>query len=456
MSVLKRIVSVWFSIPLVWRVIPAFLLGVVAGLWIAEWGGDMASPLVDFVEPFGTVLISMLKMVVIPIIFFSLILGTAALPLKKSGRLGLSVIVWYLMTSIFATVFGVVMAFFLNPEMEGSVTSNATSVESFSSPPAGSFGDFLTGIFLNPFEALSDGRFLSIVIFSILTGLAARVLLDASSTKKEIVRNLEVFLHFCDAAREISFTIIGWVMEYFPFGVAALTFVNFSRNGLLLFGPYLRIIVCVIICVTGMIFLIYPLAIFLCCRENPYRVLLRLREPIITAFVTRSSAATLPISLHTADKIGIAPSLSSFSLPLGCTINMDGVCVHLPVFVILAGNIYHIPFTSTSLLILLASVVFASIGAGGIPGGSVFLLFMILENAGFTPDQVAGIVALALGINPILDMFETACNVTGDNVCTYVVAKRNGMISPPESGQITPPSSSLSTITPTEDSLPEE
>lgn len=107
---------------------------------------------------------------------------------------------------------------------------------------------------------------------------------------------------------------------------------------------------------------------------------------------------------------------------------MDGVCVHLPVFVILASNIFDVPITPATLLILLVSVVFASIGAGGIPGGSVFLLFMILENGGFTQTQVATIVGLALGINPILDMFETACNVTGDNVCTYIIAKRNGMI----------------------------
>ena len=128
------------------------------------------------------------------------------------------------------------------------------------------------------------------------------------------------------------------------------------------------------------------------------------------------------------NEIGVAKSLSSFSLPLGATVNMDGVCVHLPVFVILAANMFDPHLGVGQLLFLVISIMFASVGAGGVPGGSVFLLFMVLENMGLQTDQVAMIVALALGINPILDMFETCCNVTGDNVCTYIVARKNGLI----------------------------
>ena len=142
---------------------------------------------------------------------------------------------------------------------------------------------------------------------------------------------------------------------------------------------------------------------------------------------TRSSAATLPVSFKAADAIGIDRKLSSFSLPMGATINMDGVCVHLPVFVILAANMFGHDLDAVQIATLCASIVFASIGAGGIPGGSVFLLFMVLENMGLPADQVAMIVALCLGINPLLDMFETCCNVTGDNVCTYIVAKKCGL-----------------------------
>ena len=228
-------------------------------------------------------------------------------------------------------------------------------------------------------------------------------------------------LAVCDGAQRISFKLIDWVMLYFPIGVFALTFTNFAENGPLLFGPYVRIVLCVVACVLVMMFAVYPAAIAVFRRENPFRVLARLRAPMLTAFVTRSSAATLPVSFRAMDEAGVPRAISSFSLPLGATVNMDGVCVHLPVFAILAANMFGVQLTAVQLLTLVVSIMFASIGAGGVPGGSVFLLFMVLESMNLAPDQVAMIVALALGINPILDMFETCCNVTGDNVCTYVV-----------------------------------
>ena len=226
----------------------------------------------------------------------------------------------------------------------------------------------------------------------------------------------------------MAFKLIDCVIHYFPIGVFALSLVNFAENGVLLFGPYAKITLCVVVGVVTMIVVVYPLAIALFCRENPYKVLLRLREPMLTAFVTRSSAATLPVSFKAADALGVDRTLSSFSLPMGATINMDGVCVHLPVFVILAANMFGHDLGVVEIATLCVSIVFASVGAGGIPGGSVFLLFMVLENMGLPSDQVAMVVALCLGINPVLDMFETCCNVTGDNVCTYIVAKRGGLM----------------------------
>jgi Na+/H+-dicarboxylate symporter len=177
-----------------------------------------------------------------------------------------------------------------------------------------------------------------------------------------------------------------------------------------------------------MIFVVYPIFVGIFCRENPYKIIYKLKEAIFTAFLTRSSAATLPCSFRVMDDLKVRRELSSFSLPMGATVNMDGVCVHLPVFAILAVNIFGIDLSMWQLAILVISVVFASVGAGGIPGGSVFLLFMVLSNLGLDDAQTATIVALAIGINPLLDMFETACNVTGDNVCTYIVGKKNNML----------------------------
>ena len=439
---MKSILNLYFRIPLISRILTGFVLGVLLGLIASQSANDSLAHLADTLEPFGAVLISMLKMVVFPIIFFSLIAGSAALPLKKSGRLGASVLLWYLCTSIFATIFGITMAFIMNPKLDASALAGETAASAM--VPAGSaaagLAGFLSNLFLNPFEALSQGKFLAIIVFAILFGLAARTLLDSSKTESKVKEAIETLLRVIDALQSVAFKLIDWVMEYFPFGVFVLTFVNFTRGGAQLFGPYLRIMLCVICGLLMMILVIYPLFLAIFCRENPYRVLFRLRRPVIVGFVTRSSSATLPITIQTMNNAGVSPALTGFSLPLGSTINMDGVCVHLPVFVILAANIFGVPLTLGKLVTLVVTVVFSSIGAGGIPSGCIFLLFMILENAGFTPAQTASIVALAFGINPILDMFETSCNITGDMVCTYVVAKNHDMITPAQGGDPAPES----------------
>ncbi len=414
---------------LLFRILTGFLSGAVLGLALSRCCSSGAvSRVLPFVEPFGSVLVSMLKTVVYPIILFSLVYGAASIPLRKSGRVGGLVMLWYFATSVFATVFGVALAWIMNPSVGAAARLASDYMESAkkitSSTAAASFGDFIVGIFQNPFAALAEGQFLPIIVFAIAFGLAARCIIDAAGENASSVRAM---ITVVDGAQHAMFKLIDWVMLYFPIGVFALSFTNFAQNGTLLFGPYLRIALCVIVGVAAMMFVVYPLAILLFCRENPFRALRKIRPAMLTAFVTRSSAATLPVSFKSMDDLGVSRSLSSFSLPMGATVNMDGVCVHLPVFVILAANMFGYDLSFAQIAMLSLSIIFASVGAGGIPGGSVFLLFMVLEGMGLQPDQVSLVVALALGINPILDMFETSCNVTGDNVCTYIVAKKNGM-----------------------------
>ena len=426
------------KIPLVVKILIGFVLGTAIGLALSECcAPETAKKIIPWVAPFGDVLVAMLKMVVYPIILFSLIVGAASLPLKSSGKVGGSVLLWYTATSLFATVFGVAMAYLLNPSMEKAAevaSGNMAAVASMSGNGGGaSLASFIIGLFQNPFAALANGQFLPIIVFAIFFGICARWIIDHGDERPEVAQAVKVSIHICEGFQHVSFRMIQCVVAYFPYGVFALSVVNFAQNGTLLFGPYLKITVCVATCVLAMIFVIYPLAIVLFCRENPYKVLAKFRQPILTAFVTRSSAATLPVSFMAADDAGIDRKLSSFSLPMGATVNMDGVCVHLPVFVILAANMFGHSLSVVQIGTLCLSIMFASVGAGGIPGGSVFLLFMVLEAMGLPAGEVTMIVALCLGINPILDMFETCCNVTGDNVCTYIVAKRNGLIIKPSS-----------------------
>ena len=416
-----------------WKILIGFVLGTAIGLGLSEFSTpETISKILPYVSPFGDVLVAMLKMVVYPIILFSLIVGAAALPLKRSGKVGGMVLLWYFATSLFATLFGVGMAYLMNPTMTGATKvaeGHLTGAQAMAGNAGdNAFGTFIIGLFQNPFNALAEGRFLPIIVFAIAFGMCARYLLDRDDCDEATSKAVKAVLLLCDGAQRISFRIIDCVILYFPVGVFALSLVNFAENGTLLFGPYFRITTSVVVGVLAMILVVYPLAIVLFCRENPYKFIARIRQPIFTSFVTRSSAATLPVSFKAMDCVGVSRTLSSFSLPMGATVNMDGVCVHLPVFVILAANMFGHPLTVVQIASLCISIMFASVGAGGIPGGSVFLLFMVLESMGLAADQVSLIVALALGINPILDMFETCCNVTGDNVCTYVVAKRNGLV----------------------------
>ncbi len=422
---------------LVYKIIIAFIIGLVVGLVLWKSGMDVAT-YEKYVSPFGSILVSMLKMIVIPVILLSLIAGAASLPTDQFGKIGLKVIIWYVVTSLLAAVSGSILAVIFNPggsaeqklqwadlmKTESVVQSSDSALQS----SGGSLIDVLLGMFKNPFQALANGDFLAIIVFSIAFGLALKIVHDSTKDGK-IKEGIGTLLSIIDGAKEGVFKIVDWILAYTPYGVFALTSVNFAKYGSLLFGPYVMLTLGVILGVLCMMFIVYPVMMAIVIKKNPFKFLIAIQEAMLTAFVTRSSAATLPVSLTVAeDELKINNSLSSFALPLGATINMDGVCVHLPMFAVLASNMFGVPLSFGSLAVLVITTVLASVGAGGVPGGSLMLLFIILQNMGLAPDQVAIIVGLALGINPILDMFETMNNVTGDLVCTYSVAEMTDMI----------------------------
>ncbi|UTC83176.1 dicarboxylate/amino acid:cation symporter [Treponema denticola] len=415
---------------LVWMIFIAFILGLVVGIVLWQTGVDVGG-YVTWVSPFGNILVSMLKMIVIPVIFLSLISGAASLPTKEFGKIGVKVIIWYFVTSLFAAIVGSFLALAFNP---GSGTSHSEwaslmSMGSVEIAPAsaGSLADVFLDMFQNPFKALAQGNFLAIIVFAIAFGIALKIISEKNDAKLQ--EGAKLFLNIVETCKETVFKMVDWILAYSPIGVFCLTSVNFAQYGSKLFGPYIMLTLGVVIGILGMVFVVYPVMIAVSTRKNPIKIMMQIREPMLTAFVTRSSAATLPVSLRTAkETLHISDNLSSFALPLGSTVNMDGVCVHLPMFAVLAANMFGADIGFTALLVLVITTVLASVGAGGVPGGSLMLLFIILQNMNLDPGQIAIIVGLALGINPILDMFETMNNVAGDLVCTYCVADMSDMI----------------------------
>ena len=442
-----NILKAYLRIPLVKRVVAGLLLGAAFGgtLWYlsAAFGWkDEVQTAMRYCSPFGTVFIGMLKMIVVPTVFFSLVSGASSLPLKKLGKVGGKVIGWYFATMAFAAFLGVTLACLVNPGAGASLTGWQELVQQYGSQTrsiAGSeapqklidvFEKVLSDLFQNPFTALANGNFLGVIAFAILFGISVRLVTDGSADA-HVQSKMRIVTEFCDACVLAINRIIDFVMNYSPVGVFFLSMGIFSVYGPAIIGPYVTVLVGVASGILLLLFVAYPLLIAVIAKKNSYPLIFALREAMLMAFVTRSSAATLPVSIRVAEEsLKIPRELASFALPLGATINMDGVCIHLPMFAILAANMFGIHLGFGDLAVMTLTTVLAAVGAGGVPGGSLMLLFIILGAIGLTPSQTAVIVALALGINPILDMFETLCNVTGDLLCTYAVAESEGLCSP--------------------------
>lgn len=449
---MKRLLQWYFNISLILRIIVCFIVGSLIGgaLWYLSQrtaGAELTFPTaseraIPYISPFGQVFVQMLKMIVVPIIFFSLVVGASSLPIRRFGRIGLKTILWYLFCSVMAAVLGTCLALAINPGSGADLDAwqklvgiKGVQADDIAREAAGegTLSQILLNLFRNPFEALATGNFLPIIVFAIMFGLAMRVSIEAGGEQR--TSRLELLGNLLEACRDAMFKLVDWILEYSPIGVLALTIVNFAVYGPSIVGPYVSVTIGVVLGITTMVFIVYPVLLWIVTRRNPLEVLKRIREPMIVAFITRSSAATLPVSIKTAEEeLKIRNELASFSLPLGATINMDGVCVHLPMFAVLAANMFDIELSIGSLTLLVITTVLSSIGAGGVPGGSLMLLFIILETMGLSSQQVAVIVALALGVNPILDMFETMNNITGDLVCSYTVATNEGLVGAESNG----------------------
>lgn len=376
-----RIIRAYIQTSLLTRIIGGFILGAAAGgiLWYLSslWGKPIAESVIPYLSPFGTVFVNMLKMIVIPVIFASLVVGAASLPVNKFGRVGLKVILWYFFCSFLAAGVGVIIALAVDPgsgadlgnwkAMAGALSSKAADVAQ-KAVTSSSFKDLILNMFQNPFKSLATGNFLPIIVFSIMFGLALRVLME-NSEDTVLKERLQGLLNMFEAAREVIFKIVDWVLEYSPIGVFFLTMVNFAFYGPQIVGPYVSVLLGVIGGIMIMVLVVYPILLLVTTRQNPFSLMKRMEEASIMAFVTRSSAATLPVSMKVStEDLGINEEIASFSLPLGATINMDGVCVHLPMFAVLAANIFGIDLTAGELIVFVITTVLVSVGVGGFPG----------------------------------------------------------------------------------------
>ncbi len=391
------------KIPLIWQIGIGFILGIVAGAVLGEK--------VQIVEPVGSIFLTLLKMIIVPLVFSSLVVGAASIGDPRDlGRIGLKTIAFYLVTTAVAITIGLLLGNFLQPGVGMAIGEGAA----FSAPEAPSIKNVIMGLFpANPLKAAVDGNMLQIIVFALFLGVSA--VLAGEKGKP--------FINFFDSLAETMYKLTGIVMKIAPYGVFALIAVTVSKYGMSVLAPFAKVILAVYVGCALQVLLVYSGLITVFVKKSPFWFLRGIREAGLTAFVTRSSSATLPVTMrNTQENLGVSEKVSSFVLPLGATINMDGTALYQGVCALFVAQAYGLSLGMGAQLSIVLTATLASIGTAGVPGAGLIMLTLVLTAVGLPLEGVA----LVAGIDAVLDMARTAVNVVGDSCVATVVASTEG------------------------------
>ena len=414
----------------------ALILGVVAGLTanLAEIGW-LRDTLIT-IEPIGTAWIRLITMVVVPLVVASLVVGTASLgDIRKVGRIGGKTMGYYLITTVIAVVIGLVLSNVFQPGsgIDAAVLADLRStymeqgsrgVELSASAP--SMVELLVDLIpSNPVAAMASGNMLPIIFFTIFFGAALSALPDP--------QRLPV-VGFFDGVNEASMKMIHWIMILAPYAVFTLIAAVIARFGTEVLRGLAMYSFVVILGLVLHLLITYTTALRFLAKVNPLMFIRRIREAQLIAFSTSSSNATLPVTMDTAEhKVGVSKEVSSFVLPLGATVNLDGTALYQAVATMFIAQVLVGGISLSAQFGIVLTATLASIGAAGVPSAGLVILVVVLQQAlaGTGVDPAVGI-ALVLGVDRILDMCRTALNVTGDLTAAAVIARSEGELNMPD------------------------
>lgn len=419
----RGIVQKYFEANLLLKILAGLILGAVCGIIFQD-----AKDTIVILKPFGDVFIRLLKMIIVPIVMASLIVGCSSISPSDLGRVGAKVLLFYIFTSFLAILVGLAVGLVLEPGVGLNITGSGDVAGKAANAP--SMSSILLNLFpTNPFEALAKGEILQIITFSLFFGVALSFVKDSKDERLSKLGHLiyDVF----DGINHIMFKVVGWIMQYAPIGVFALIFIVFSQQGVKAFGPLLGVTISTYIGFIAHVALIFTLAC-LAIKISPLKFLNKVKSPMITAFVTRSSGGTLPISMKTADEdMGVPKQIYGFALPVGATVNMNGTIIYLGICAIFIANAVGVQLDMGAKLTIILTAVLAAVGTAGVPGAGAIMLLMVLESVGLKVESgsaVAAAYALILGIDAILDMGRTSLNVGGDMLGAVFVAKNENSL----------------------------
>lgn len=381
------------SIKIFIALVLAAVVGVAAGpegLPFIKW----------WIAPIGTIFINLIKMMIVPVVFTSLVVGMTSLgDTKTLGRIGIKTVLIYFVTTAVAIVIGFGVASFGHPGTGIQLAADATVTVK----EAPSIMQVLVNMVpTNPVQSMAKAEILPVIMFAIFIGYG---IIEVGGKKAELL------MVFFDAAAEVCYKIIAAIMKVSPIGVFALLLPVVAANGPKVLLPLISVIACMavgsIIHVVG----VYSTIASVGAHVSPAKFFRGMSEAMLIAFSTCSSAGTLPVNMkNLQEKLGCSREVTSFVLPLGATINMDGTALYMGVCSLFIANVFGVDLSVQQMLMIVFTGTLASIGTAGVPGAGLIMLAMVLQSVGLPIEGLA----LVAGIDRVLDMFRTCLNITGD------------------------------------------
>ena len=399
------------------RILIGMVLGIVVGLLI-----QVATSPESWIQTFlvngildtgGTLFVASLRLMVVPLVFVSLVCGASNLADGAAmGRLGGKTLGLYLLTTAIAISLALSLALIVSPGESGSF---ATTTE-YSPRETPSFKEVVINIFpTNPVAAMAEGKMLQIIVFALLFGIALAKVGPAGQGIKATFEDLN----------SILMRLIMMLVQVAPIGVFCLMAKLFTAVGWVQIADLATYFVTVVVALSIHLLVVYPLILTVLARVNPLTFFGKMREPMLFAFSTSSSGATLPITLRTVrERLGVSNQIASFSVPLGATINMDGTAIMQGVATVFIAQVYAIDLAFADYLTVIVTATMASIGTAAVPGVGIIMLSMVLAQVGLPVEGIA----LIIGVDRLLDMMRTAVNVAGDSTVALTVAQTEDQI----------------------------
>ena len=406
------------KIKLHWQIIICMIVGTLIGLYFHTSGSDHF--LYDLIILLGDIFIRLLKMVIVPLIFTSIIIGISSIKDRaKIGRLGVKTFLYYISTSLIAILIGLALANTIEPGMGATPIEGESAYDTTKLSSSTSILDILKRMIpLNPISAMANGDMLGIIFFAIFFGIMMSFV-DSKQSKpiKSIIESIYAIVMKMTQA----------IIKCAPIGVLGLITKTVSNTGLAVFKDLGLYALTIASGLTIHLFVVLPLILLVFVKTNPLNHFRAMASAMVTAFSTSSSSATLPVTMKCVkDNVKASNEVTSFVLPMGATINMDGTALYECAGVLFIAQALGIPLDAGQQFIVVITALLASIGAAGIPSAGLVMLFIVTDAVGLKSDAVALWVGSMLAIDRPLDMFRTMVNISSDSVGAAVIAKSEG------------------------------